>query len=117
MSEIVGSILAFFGSILVMVIREAYFKGKNVQSMTSMRTEIDGLKRELKEVQDMNGTLETLVRDNNKVMETIGELANSNSKLNQSVASLDATLKGMKEMINMIITGDISLRNQQHKKQ
>lgn len=90
---------AFFGTlggILLMMLRDTFYKGKNQQKIESME----------KEIQKINET-NTEMRD--KIETSIGELNKNIGANNQAIASLDATLKGVNTLLKHLIEGNLKI--------
>lgn len=130
MWEFAGFIGTFLCGIGMMALRDAFFKGKNAVRLNSIEAEqrkiqermTEGFEKLSKEISDFSETKDivqrhgermlSLTRDNQRLLDSVDELNNTNSTLNQSVVKMDATLQGLSNLIDHIIKGDLRMANQ-----
>lgn len=105
----------FFGgvgtAVVTFILKDAFFKGKQSAALVHFTGTMNQLVAEMKEVNSVLTTHEEKIsamsKVHTKVDESIDRLDATNIKILQQLASSDATMKGVQQLLQLILDGRI----------
>jgi prefoldin subunit 5 len=122
------ALIAFGGLILgisTMLVRESIRKGREqvnletvMKDVEDLKKEVSGIKEELPVIQGSIDILEQGVNrikeDHTKIDETVEKLNSNLHENNRALSSLDATMKGVQNLLQNIFDGNLAIRKSPH---
>jgi len=120
----IEALIGVITGIAAMLLRDTFIKGKNQQKIDSMQKQIINLEDHWDDYTElMNESISSLkqsneskdqrinamTRDHLKIEQSIGELNKNIGMNNQAIASLDATLQGVNNLLKHIIDGKLKI--------
>jgi flagellar biosynthesis chaperone FliJ len=121
MWEFIGSLIGLAGGIFLMVLKDTFFKGKQVAQIKSMEAKLilmdTSVTMAIQKIVAIESQLETHSERLGSITRDHGHLEDYMEKLNETlqensvaVSSLKATLTGLQEFIQNLIAGNLKFK-------
>lgn len=96
-----------------MISKDFFLKGRNQATIKTLVDDVEKLKETMITVEKANlllaQTVMTIQKDHLKIDETVTTLNESINKNNQALASLEATMGGLKQLLQNIFDGNLKI--------